>query len=109
MKYLLFKTAVINVASQDIKFQYFIFETDDSVNIVERNGAINIYCTMYTANQKLPFGTVIAYDDTKKEYKIVVSPATITTFSRVINIFVINIFIGIFDTKEDAELYYNLQ
>lgn len=104
MKYLLFKTGIINITSQDIKFQYFIFETDGSVNVVERNGAIAIYCAAYTSNQKLPFGTVIAYDDTKKEYKIVVSSATITTFSRVINIF-----IGIFDTKEDAELYYNLQ
>lgn len=40
----------------------------------------------------------------KKKYKIVISSATITTFSRAINIF-----IGVFDTKEDAELYCNLE
>lgn len=101
MKYLLFKTGIINIASQDIKIQYFIFETDDKVKVVEGNGAIIIYCAAYIANQKLPFGTVMRYDDNKKEYEIVISSATINR--------AINIFIGVFDTKEDAELYCNLE
>lgn len=67
MRYLLFKTGVINVISQDVKFQYFIFETDNNVNVVKRNGAIIIYCAAYIADQKLPYGTVMAYDDDKKK------------------------------------------
>lgn len=113
MKYLLFETLTVNNAAYGMRYKigikkdFFILEVSDDVKIIKDRYHTVILCSDYDINQDLPADGRLQYESIRNEYKITI----ISHISKNMNIVTgkYNYFIDIFDTRDDAELYYNLE